>query len=298
MTITSNEVKDTGGLIIDSVEPKSSTKRRFVVSSDIAGELNTDLQAVKFTGINLGDPHPDYPTLVAVRVESKRDVDNPLVWRVVFEYETQQSLDGPDLGGESGFSQRWNLAIDAKFRDVYRTSEDAGADFTPFINPPDAGFVLLPLSTQPDIGGKPIDSGGKPTSILVREAKLVVDIEIVTDPSRAVNYLAALLSYAGQRNRGRFLGAAEGMLVYQGAQSSYLGDSEFGARYSIKHTIAFDEFFHRIQVPQISASRQGKVQLGRDVQDSPAGYANHAFFVNWVQPFPRKFDFRALGIRL
>jgi hypothetical protein len=40
------------------------------------------------------------------------------------------------------------------------------------------------------------------------------------------------------------------------------------------------------------------VQLGGDVTGAPAGYARHAFFVNWVQPFPRKFDFRLLGIRL
>ena len=120
MTITSNEVKDSGGLIIDSKEPKSTTKRRFVVSSDTAGELDTDYQAIRFTRVRMGDPHPDYPTLVAVRVESKRDVDNPLVWRVVFEYETQQLLGEPSTEVEQ-FSQKWNLAIDAKFRDVYRT---------------------------------------------------------------------------------------------------------------------------------------------------------------------------------
>ena len=297
MTITSNEVKDTGGLIIDSIEPKTKTKRRFVVASDTSGELDTDYQAIRFTNIRMGDPHPDYPTLVAVRVESKRDIDNPLVWRVTFDYETQQLLGDPSTDVER-FSQKWNLAIDAKFRDVYRTSEDAGADYSPFINPPDAGFTLLPLASQPDIGGTPIDSSGKPTSILVREAKLVVDIEIVTDPARAGSYLASLLQYAGRRNQTKFLGAAEGTLVYLGAQTQYLGDNEFGTRYAIKHTIAFDEFYHRLQVAQISASRQGKVQLGGDVTGSPAGYARHAYFVNWVQPFPRKFDFRLLGIRL
>ncbi len=297
MTITSNEVKDSGGLIIDSKEPKSTTKRRFVVSSDTAGELDTDYQAIRFTRVRMGDPHPDYPTLVAVRVESKRDVDNPLVWRVVFEYETQQLLGEPSTEVEQ-FSQKWNLAIDAKFRDVYRTSEDAGADFSPFVNPADAGFTLLPLASQPDIGGKPIDSGGKPTSVLVREAKLIVDIEIVTDPSKAGSYLASLLQYAGRRNQGKFLGAPEGTLVYLGAQTQYLGDTEFGTRYGIKHSIAFDEFYHRIQVAQLSSIKQGQVQLGADDTSAPAGYANHAFKVNWVQPFPRKFDFRLLGIRL
>jgi hypothetical protein len=297
MTITSNEVKDSGGLIIDSKEPKSATKRRFVVSSDTAGELDTDLQAINFTGVSMGDAHPDYPTLVAVRVESKRDVDNPLVWRVVFEYETQNLLVEPTTDIER-FSQKWNLAIDAKFRDVYRTSEDAGADFSPFVNPADAGFTLLPLASQPDIGGKPIDSGGKPTSVLVREAKLIVDIEIVTNPAKAGSYLASLLQYAGRRNQGKFLGAPEGTLVYLGAQTQYLGDTEFGTRYGIKHSIAFDEFYHRIQVAQLSSIKQGQVQLGADDTSAPAGYAEHAFKVNWVQPFPRKFDFRLLGIRL
>ncbi len=297
MTITSNEFKDTGGLVIDSKEPKSSTKRRFVVKSDTAGELDTDFQAIRFTRVRMGDPHPDYPTLVAVRVESKRDVDDPLVWRVVFEYETQQLLGEPSTDVEQ-FSQKWNLAIDAKFRDVYRTSEDAGADFTPFRNPSDAGFTLLPLASQQDIGGKPIDSGGKPTSVLVREAKLIVDIEIVTDPAKAGSYLASLLQYAGRRNQGKFLGAPEGTLVYLGAQTQYLGDTEFGTRYGIKHSIAFDEFYHRIQVAQLSSIKQGQVQLGADDTSAPAGYAEHAFKVNWVQPFPRKFDFRLLGIRL
>jgi hypothetical protein len=154
------------------------------------------------------------------------------------------------------------------------------------------------LASQKDIGGKPIDSGGKPTSVLVREAKLIVDIEIVTDPAKAGSYLASLLQYAGRRNQGKFLGAPEGTLVYLGAQTQYLGDTEFGTRYGIKHSIAFDEFYHRIQVAQLSSIKQGQVQLGADDTSAPAGYDNHAFKVNWVQPFPRKFDFRLLGIRL
>jgi hypothetical protein len=295
MTITSNEVKDTGGLIIDAKESKSTTKRRFVVASDTAGELDTDFQASRSTGVSLGDSHPDYPTLNAVRVESKRDIDNPLVWRVTFDYESREAL-GVISTLPTQFSQKWNMATETVFKDVFRVPgpdpDNIYADF----------YFRAPSAT--DIGGVPIDAAGKSASVQTTRAKLIVEMEVITRPSEISNYLNTIMRMTGTRNTSGFLGAAAGELLYQGGQTQTLGLVENGnERYSIRHSFAFDPHGHRIQVPQISANTE-KVRLGKEDAAVTApgstisGYKDHAYKVFWKQPFPDTRDFRRLGIRL
>jgi hypothetical protein len=295
MTITSNEVKDTGGLIIDAKESKSTTKRRFVVASDTAGELDTDFQAFRSTGVSLGDPHPDYPTLNAVRVESKRDIDNPLVWRVTFEYESREAV-GVISTFPTQFSQKWNMATETVFKDVFRVPGDDPDNIY-------ANFNFRAASGV-DIGGTPIDAAGKPASVQTSRAKLIVEMEVVTRPSEISNYLNTIMALTGKRNRQAFLGAAPGELLYLGGQTQTLGLVESGSeRYSIRHSFVFDNANHKIQVPQIDAATE-KVRLGkRDSAvtapgSSISGYKDHAYKVFWKQPFPNLRDFRKLGIRL
>jgi hypothetical protein len=295
MTITSNEVKDTGGLIIDAKESKSTTKRRFVVASDTAGELDTDFQAFKSTGVSLGDPHPDYPTLNAVRVESKRDIDNPLVWRVTFEYESREAI-GVINTLPTQFSQKWNMATETVFKDVFRVNDDDPDDIY--------GTFNFQAASGVDIGGVPIDAAGKPASVQTNRAKLIVEMEVVTRPSEISNYLNTIMDLTGSRNRSSFLGAGPGNLLYQGGQTQTLGLVEDGnERYSIRHSFVFDQVDHKIQIPQISANTE-KVRLGKEDAAVRApgskisGYLDHAYKVFWKQPFPFTTDFRRLGIRL
>ena len=295
MTVTSTELGDTGGLLFDAAGPTTTTQRRFVVKADSADDhLTTDLQAIQATGVGIGSFHPDYPTLVCVKIQGKRDPDNTLVWRVTADYSTD-SLVGPDIGDE-GFKQTWNLAVQAKFKDAYRRppspDETAPANFS---NPVEG----TPLGA--DIGGIAIDAGGDPQSILDTEPRLVVDIETEINTRAAVGFLGSLMRYAGKRNSNTFLGAKPGQLLYLGANSRFLGNTQVNSRYAIQHVIAYDSYFHRIQVADRDTTRQGQyvVRLG-SVLDGDGGenYPGRAFRVGWRQPFPELFDFRSLGIRL
>jgi hypothetical protein len=65
--------------------------------------------------------------------------------------------------------------------------------------------------------------------------------------------------------------------------------------------IAYDEYYHRIQVADRDTNRQGQyvIRLGSDLDDDGGEfYPGKAFRVGWQQPFPQLFDFRNLGIRL
>ena len=296
MTVTSTELGDTGGLQFDAAGPTTTTQRRFVVKADSADDkLETDLMAIQATGVGIGSFHPDYPTLVCVKIRGKRDADNTLVWRVTADYSSD-SLIGPDVGPGPGFKQTWNLAVQAKFKDAFRrppgASETAPANFSN----PNEGVEL-----GADIGGIAIDSGGDPQSVLDTEPRLVIDVEIETNPTSAVSFLSDLLTYAGKRNSNTFLGAKVGQLLYLGANSRFLGNTQFGAKYAIQHVIAFDEYYHRIQVADRDTNRQGQyvVRLGSDLDsDGGENYPGKAFRVGYRQPFPELFDFRNVGIRL
>ena len=296
MTVTSTELGDTGGLQFDAAGPTTTTQRRFVVKADSADDkLETDLMAIQATGVGIGSFHPDYPTLVCVKIRGKRDADNTLVWRVTADYSSD-SLIGPDIGPGPGFRQTWNLAVQAKFKDAYRrppgSGEAAPADF----NNPNEGSDL-----GADIGGIAVDAGGDPQSVLDTEPRLVIDVEIETNPTSAVTFLSDLLRYAGKRNSNTFLGANVGQLLYLGANSRFLGNTQFGSKYAIQHVIAYDEYYHRIQVADRDTNRQGQyvIRLGSDLDsDGGENYPGKAFRVGWQQPFPQLFDFRNLGIRL
>tara|TARA_Y100000114_G_scaffold77560_1_gene71327 strand:- start:9462 stop:10352 length:891 start_codon:yes stop_codon:yes gene_type:complete len=296
MTVTSTELGDTGGLQFDAAGPTTTTQRRFVVKADSAEDkLETDLMAIQATGVGIGSFHPDYPTLVCVKIRGKRDADNTLVWRVTADYSSD-SLIGPDIGPGPGFKQTWNLAVQAKFKDAFRrppgATETAPANFSN----PNEGAAL-----DGDIGGIAVDSGGDPQSVLDTEPRLVIDVEIETNPTSAVSFLSDLLTYAGKRNSNTFLGAKVGQLLYLGANSRFLGNTQFGAKYAIQHVIAFDEYYHRVQVADRDLGRQGQyvIRLGAS-SDTDGGqlYVGKAFQVTYKQPFPELFDFRNLGIRL
>ena len=298
MSITTEELKDTGGYVIDAKGPTTTTKRRFVVRADSSEDLlTTDLQAINSSGVIIGQVHPDYRRLVCTRLEAKRDPDNPLVWRVQASYETD-TLTGPDSGPGKTNSQTWNLSVQAKFADRFRVEGSSG-------NPAPTGLpFVIPKEGDPlgsDIGGAAIDAGGDPQSALVSNPILTVDLEIETNPTAVVSFLAKCLQSAGKRNSSPFLGAKSGQLLYLGCQSRFLGNTIFGARYSIQHQMVFDEYLHRIQTPDRDLNRQGQyvVRLGA-LSDTDGGqnYVGKAFQVSWRQPFPELFDFRNLGIRL
>lgn len=290
-------MNDTGGLQFDAAGPTTTTQRRFVVSADSADDLlTTDLAAIQATGVGIGSLHPDYLTLVCVKIQGKRDTDNKLVWRVTADYSTD-SLIGPDIGpGPSGFKQTWNLAVQAKFKDAYRRPPGQGETAPANFSNPNEGATL-----GADIGGIALDAGGDPQSVLDTEPRLVIDVEIETNPTAAVSFLGELLTYAGKRNSSTFLGAKVGQLLYLGANSRFLGSTQFGSRYAIQHVIAFDEYYHRVQVADRDENRQGQyvIRLGSSLDgDGGELYPGKAFRVGWRQPFPKKFNFSNLGIRL
>tara|TARA_R100001163_G_C5049854_1_gene186760 strand:- start:241 stop:1131 length:891 start_codon:yes stop_codon:yes gene_type:complete len=296
MTVTSTELADTGGLQFDASGPTTTTQRRFVVEAESTDDqLTTDLQAITATGVGIGSFHPTYPTLVCVKIQGKRDPDHPLVWRVTADYSTD-SLVGPDIGPGPSFTQTWNLSVQAKFKDVYRRPPEQGVTApSPWQNPVEG----VELGT--DIGGIAIDAAGEPQSVLDTEPRLVIDIEMETNPFQAISLLSSLMRYAGKRNSNTFLGAAVGQLLYIGANSRFLGNTQFGARYSIQHVIAYDMYRHRVQVAERDTFRQGQyvVRLGtEDNLDGGEFYIAKAFKVVWQQPFPELFDFRNLGIQL
>ena len=121
-----------------------------------------------------------------------------------------------------------------------------------------------------DIGGKPVDASGTPTSIIhhVREVTIRKTVE-VEPPIYEFDALA------GTRNKDVFRTAAKGTVLYMGMSWDQTGLSEW----NIVHRFSVDtRYYHLEQVPHINDTDVAdKVRIDERF---------HIKTVYWIQPFP------------
>jgi hypothetical protein len=228
----------------------------------------------------LGHPHPFMSTAFAETFNCRRADQSRTVFRVTITYKGNQ-FDGPPDDPAEG--QTFSMSSTVVAKDVYRVGADV----------PSGGN---PDSSAPDIGGTAIDILGTPTSIAVVRSTVTVNMTGTVDLGAPGNYIAGIQGLIGTRNKGSFLGAAEGNLLYKGASVNKISGSGAQTLVSVQHTFDYDSEAHLVQVAESTDLRPSGVQLGKDVGVS--AFKLNAYKVAYVQPFPTTSNFNALGINI
>ena len=214
----------------------------------------------------VGELFPGSKTLYATSYTMTHLADSSRTWRVVFNYESADPT-GISAPSEPGYLQI-SFEYQAIPKELYRT--DPG---------------LLYQGGTPDdrdIAGKPIDSGGVPTTVFVDQHILVIE-ETVSAISLS-DRSSLIRSAVASRNQSAFFGASPGTLVYQGCSGRRIGVG----LYSLTHRFQYDGAFHLVQVPKRNAS--GNVDL--EVTASRGSYTG---WVRFVQPFPYLSEFSLIS---
>ena len=213
-----------------------------------------------------GELFPGSKTLYATSYTMTHLSDSSRTWRVVFNYESADPT-GISAPSEPGYLQI-SFEYQAVPKEVYRT--DPG---------------LLDQGGTPDdrdIAGKPVDSGGVPTTVFFSQHVLIIE-ETVSAVSLADRSSAIRLA-VGTRNQSAFFGAIAGKLLYEGCSGRRIGVG----LYSLTHRFSYDSAFHMVQVPRRNAS--GKVDL-----EVTAQRGSYAGWVRFVQPFPYLSEFSLIS---
>jgi len=186
-------------------------------------------------------------------------------WVFTLVYSTAPSAAGGDDDGSSLALVTTQGTTSATVKSVYRIDT-----ITTNIDAPD----------EEDIGGRPVDIGGTPTSILSLDRRFVVTEKLHYFPE--VGYYSAL---TGCRNNAVYEGGAIGTILYVGF--SWSQDSTSGM-WNVTHNFAVDnKTFHCEQVAKTDP--QGDIIIS-DVNDNKNAIGSpyvsyHAGFVYWRQPF-------------
>ena len=279
------EDKNTGGIESDLLAQLTSARRTFTVISDPSDQqegIANEFEALSEVGIALGDPHPDNSLLTCVRYNAVREPDNDGVYRITYTYQSPEVIDpgGPDIGdGGQDFRQAVNLRFQQVPTKVFRV--------------PAPGQGINPEATG-DIGGKPVDHKGQLlTSTFKTIALLDVTMRVAVNTQQSYNYLTRVKDFVGKRNKGYFLGAAEGKLRYLGATSRRLLDDEYRQLYEVTHSIGYDDDLHQQQFVTPGDGYDFGIQYSTNANSD---YYQRAFPVKWFQPFPLLVSFNGLGI--
>ena len=259
MTLIAIETKGSGtastALSISGVETTTAT-RTFLVYDD-AGNSTSISGAVADSSLpQIGDSHGSIPDLRVTRRDIKRTAERNDAWKVTYSYEFL--LEQPEIVvSQSG-------DISAQFVDMWR----GGASQPSPLGSP----------SRDDIFGTPIDIGGKPVSVLVRQQTFSTTFETSSVP-------VGLLSAAtGSRNSGWWFGFRQGHLVYQGVSFS----TKTPSSYTRTDKFLYDGFGH---------ARQKPFELDGDLTPI-LDTDGHVEKIRWVQPYPRESNFGGLGIPL
>lgn len=169
----------------------------------------------------------------------------------------------------------WNFNQRREFDEFWRVAGGEPAFVIPANGDPVPGVPIAGLA---------IDSAGEPGSRLRLQQVLEIS-EVVEGPiwPRLAIYRQAV----GKRNRNAIWGAPSGQLLYEGTQSRRVELN----RFAITHRVICDEFFHLKQQP--ARDQDGKVIIWELEPTDP--FANTAKFVQWIQPFPGKYEFASLS---
>ena len=280
------EDKNTGGVDSDLLAQLTSARRTFTVVSDSADSspITNEFEALSFVGIALGDPHPDNNQLTCVRYNATREPDNDEVFRIAYTYQSPEVIDpsGPDTGGGG---EEYKQAVNLRFQQVPTKVWRVRAQ----------GMGINPEATG-DIGGKPIDHKGQVTTSTFKTIALLdVTMRIGVNVTAPYNYLTNVKEFVGKRNKGYFLGAAEGKLRYLGATSRRILDDDYRQLYEVTHSMGYDDDFHQQQFVKPGNGYDFGIQYGINANSD---YYHRAYPVEWFQPFPLLISFNGLGINI
>ena len=294
MPFTVNEDFNTGGITTDVRAQESTAVRTFTVFAYNVGFpepvpiASTELEAVEACEISTGDAHPEYSSLFCTEFQCTREPNHLGLFRVKFTYRSDEIIDPeppppPGGGGGQDFTGV-NVSYNAQFEKLWRLNANPNA--TPY-----AGDA----TAAEDIGGIPLDTFGEiERSTLVTKGEVSVTMNVQVNVTDNANYLTGIQEFIGTRNSSKFLGAAEGNLLYLGATSRRTSSNT----YEVTHNFKYDEFKHQEQIAKPGVGPFGKEVGDFDQGDSEYRYNRRAYPVWWVQPFPRKSNFVGLGINI
>ena len=277
---------------VSSFGGASDSQTRIEIVEFASTEVNiaVDKIAEAYSSFELGTPDIRNTDLFCQTINTERDSDNPLVFRVTATFVSNQ-FDVPDTSGNQAVVQDWNLSAQAKPKLVYRLPQTT--------DKPESGNP-----TDADIKGTPVDRKGQKVSIVDINPTVSVTVRREVSIDKPGNYIEGVLQAVGSRNRKQFLGAASGKLLLTGLSTRRVTTNESTKTYDVTFTFVFDDEFHMEQVAESTSERQSGVKLGKDDTNNncPTGtpgqenYCEHAFKVKYVQPFTTLANFGALGI--
>ena len=132
----------------------------------------------------------------------------------------------------------------------------------------------IPISG--DIGGQPVDIGGKAISLSIFQQTVEVRSPFANEPD-----FDLIRNLTNQRNDSTWMGFPRGVLLYLGASAT----ADSGNIWTTTHKFAADPIFHARQIAQRDAD--GKVTQATYVGNS----YTQAAYVYWVQKFPNLGNF-------
>ena len=245
----------------ESFERSGERDRRRIQWSVTPKDASSDAQVATATlawravGVQVGDAHPEDPSLRASEFRVSQARENRYAWIVEWTYQPVSPTDpGGDDPTEPGFLEV-NVDNEVEFQDFYRQNAAIPVDGT------------APLPIAPILDGELIAVDGRPTSLPVRLIR--ADISIIVE---GFPLFATYATASGRRNNVVFLGGAVGSILYTGARSNRIAPN----RFRVTHTFVQDEFFHCRQIGTFDPDTNALV-------DS-----------YWVQPFRDFANFESL----
>lgn len=221
----------------------------------VEAQVATATLAWRAVGVQVGDAHPEDPSLRASEFRVSQTRENRYAWVVEWTYQPVSPTDpGGDDPTEPGFVEV-NVDNEVEFQDFYRQNAAVPAQGT------------APLPLVPIADGEPIAVDGRPTSLPVRTIRADISIIVEGFPD-----FALFATATGRRNNVVFLGGAIGSILYTGARSNRIAPN----RFRVTHTFVQDEFFHCRQIGTFDPDTNALV-------DS-----------YWVQPFRGFANFQAV----
>jgi len=234
------------------------------------------------TGVQYGQVHPEDATLRAVDVTSSPTrMAGRLAYDVTWTYRRVeiQPAGVPDDPEAPGY-QEVNLDGEPQFLDAWRQQRSGGGWATA-----PRGDIIPPRT---DVGGVPIDTGGRAGSFLVRVGSYSIPRNYRLQDYVATQFLDAM----GARNDAPFLGFETGALLYARPRSSRIEQGVV----RVVHTLVLDEFFHCRQIAGADENGEVEITTPGGVIDGITYEKSHASSVFWIQPFPRLIDFQSINI--
>ena len=236
-------------------------------ASDVFATLGTTVGSVVVP--RAGDSHPEFPGLIARDFTITKVSGHADLWRIDWQYEviSRGFPDYPDvippdvLPNEVSYVEL-SSEIRSEFVLAWRLKPDIPAEGTPEPNV--------------DIGGKPIDAAGNPTSVQRRIQELTLT-ETVNEPNYGV-----YSTFQFARNSAPFLGAAVGSVLYNGVSVRRTGLNV----YQVSHRFTQDSLYHLQQQPLIEFP---------DTTPKLNAAKEHADQVYFIQPFSDLLDLNGIS---